>query len=228
MIQETRHPIAEILSRQPIFRSLGRPALNDLAGKTLEYRIGRHEVLFQKGVHPTCLHLIVAGQVKLFLPSSQGSEKIVRLASPGEAFGEESVLLDRPYAMTAQATRDSILLVVPRHALMAALAGNPGLCVELMTNLAARMHDLIDNMESCTQRSSAQRVAHYLTQLAPSQSDSYEIELNANKQTIASHLNLAPETFSRVLSRFAQLGFIEMQGRIIRVANAEQLRLHAC
>lgn len=228
MIQETRHSIAEILSRQPLFRSLGHAALVDLAGKTLEYRIGRHEMLFQKGVHPTCLHLVVAGQVKLFLPSAQGSEKIVRLASPGEVFGEESVLLDRPYAMTAQATRDSILLVVPRHALMAALADNPVLSGELLSNLAARMYDLVDNMESCTQRSSEQRVAHYLTQLAPSRSDSYEVELNANKQTIAAHLNLAPETFSRVLSRFARLGFIQMHGRFIRVDNAEQLRLHAC
>lgn len=202
--------------------------MSRLAGATGEYRISKHEVLFQKGVQPSSLHLIVAGQVKLFLPSTQGSEKIVRLANPGEIFGEEAVILERPYAMTAQATRDSILLEVPRAMLMAVLAQNPALCCDLMTNLAVRVHDLIDNMESCTQRSSAQRVAHYLTQLAPFQSESFEIELNANKQTIASHLNLAPETFSRVLSRFAQLGFIQMHGRMIRVANAEQLRLHAC
>lgn len=228
MILETRHSITEILSRQPIFRGLGGHDVGRLAESTLEYRANKNEVLFQKGVHPTGLHLIVSGQVKLFLPSSQGSEKIVRLANPGEIFGEEAALLDKPYPMTAQATRDSILLVVARSALMTVLSGNPSLCCDLMTNLAIRMHDLIDNMESCTQRSSAQRVAHYLTQLAPSESESFEVELSANKQTIASHLNLAPETFSRVLSRFAQLGFIQMHGRFIRVSNAEQLRLHAC
>lgn len=228
MIQETRHSIAEILSHQQLFRHLGSADMGQLAGITLEYRINKNEVLFQKGVQPTCLHLIVAGQVKLFLPSSQGSEKIVRLANAGEIFCEEAVILDRPYAMTAQATRDCILLVVPRPALMAMLGRNPELCCDLLTSLATRMHDLIDNMESCTQRSSAQRVAHYLTQLAPSESESFEVELNVNKQLIASHLNLAPETFSRVLSRFAQLGFIQMRGRNIRVANAEQLRLHAC
>lgn len=229
MIQETKHSIAEILSRQPIFRGLVNAEIGRLASATLEYRTNKHEMLFHKGTYPTMLHLVITGQVKLFLPSAQGSEKIVRLANPGELFGEESVVLDRPYAMTAQATRDSILMMVPRGALMAALASNPGLCCDLMTNLALRMHDLIDNMESCTQRSSTQRVAHYLTQLAPSLADdSFEVELNANKQTIASHLNLAPETFSRVLSRFAQQGYIQIQGRTIRVANAEQLRMHAC
>lgn len=228
MIQETRHSITEILSRQPLFSGLDGQEIERLARSAQEYRTSKHEVLFQKGVHPSSLHLIVAGQVKLFLPSMQGSEKIVRLANPGEVFGEESVLLNRPYPMTAQAVRDSILLVLPRPALMAVLAGNPGLCCDLMTSLAERMHDLIDNMESCTQRSSAQRVAHYLTQLAPCQTDSFEVELNTNKQTIASHLNLAPETFSRVLRRLSQQGFIQINGRFIRVSNAEQLRLHAC
>jgi CRP-like cAMP-binding protein len=228
MILETRHSISEILSRQPIFRGLGSPDIARLAEATREYRTDKHEMLFQKGAHAAGLHLVVAGQVKLFLPSSQGSEKIVRLVHPGQIFGEEAVILDRPYPMTAQATRDSILLVVSRPALMAAMLDNPGMCCDMMDNLATRMHDLIDNMESCTQRSSAQRVAHYLTQMAPIGSDSYEIELSTNKQTIASHLNLAPETFSRVLSRFAQQGFIQMHGRNIRVANPEQLRLHSC
>ena len=228
MILETRHSITEILSRQPIFRGLGGQHIGRLAEATREYRTNKHEVLFQKGVQPAGLHLIVAGQVKLFLPSTQGSEKIVRLAHPGDVFGEEAVILDQPYPMTAQAKRDSILLVVPRAALMAVMLENPGMCCDMMNNLATRMHDLIDNIESCTQRSSAQRVAHYLTQLAPDGSESYEVELNTNKQTIASHLNLAPETFSRVLSRFAQQGFIQMHGRVIRIADTEQLRLHAC
>jgi len=228
MMLETRHSIREILSRQPILRGLGEHTLGRLAEHTLEYRINRQELLFQKGDYPIGLHCIVAGQVKLFLPSAQGSEKIVRLASPGEVFGEEAVILNRTYPMSAQATRDSLLMLVPRAAFLSVLSGSPELCCAMMTGLASRMHDLIDNMESCTQRSSVQRVAHYLTQLAPSNTDSFEIELNANKQTIASHLNLAPETLSRVLSRFARLGFITMQGRTIRVANAEQLREHAC
>lgn len=228
MILETRHSIAEILSRQPIFRGLGSQDIGRLAEGSREYRTDKHEVLFQKGAQACGLHLIIAGQVKLFLPSAQGSEKIVRLSHPGEIFGEEAVILDKPYPMTAQATRDSILLVVPRPALMAVMRDNPSMCCDMMNNLATRMHDLIDNIESCTQRSSAQRVAHYLTQLAPSGSDSYDIELNTNKQTIASHLNLAPETFSRVLSRFAQQGFIQMHGRNIRIADTEQLRMHAC
>lgn len=228
MILETRHSIVEILSRQRLFRGLDELSIQRLADACLEYRTGKGEVLFQKGGKPQGLHIVVSGQVKLALPSAQGSEKIVRLAGPGDIFGEEAVLLDKPYTLAAQATRDGILLILGRAGLMAVLAENPSLCCAMMTNLATRMHELIDNMETCTQRSSAQRVAHYLTRLAPEADDGFEVELDANKQTIASQLNLAPETFSRVLSRLASDGCIQLHGRTIRIADSRRLRMHAC
>ncbi len=83
-------------------------------------------------------------------------------------------------------------------------------------------------MQKLNQALAEQRVVVAHTHLAPSQIESFEVELNPNKQTITSHLNLAPETFSRVLARFSKLGFIEIHGRTIQVANAEQIRLHAC
>lgn len=224
MILETRHSIPEILSRQGLFKSLSGLDLIRLAEASREYRVARNEVLFQKGSEATGLHMLVSGQTKLFLPSVQGSEKIVRLVHPGETFGEEAVILDQPYSMTAQAIKDCILMVVPRPALMAIFYANPPLCCDMMTNLAQRMAGLIDNMEACTQRSSAQRVAHYLSQMVPRGENCFEVELDANKQTIASQLNLAPETFSRVLSQFARQGYIQMDGRIIQVHDAAGLR----
>ncbi len=224
MILETRHSLTEILSRQPLFRGLGGLELSRLADASLEYRVNRHEVLIQKGGQAEYLYLMVSGQAKLFLPSAQGSEKIVRLVHPGEMFGEESVILGQPSVMTAQANKDSILVMVPRHALMEAFHADPMLCCEMMTCLAQQMRDLVDNMQSCTQLSSSQRVAHYLNQMAPQEGQSFEVELDANKQTIASQLNLAPETFSRVLSRFARQGVIHIQGRVIQVRDAALLR----
>lgn len=65
---------------------------------------------------------------------------------------------------------------------------------------------------------------HYLVQMAPREADSFDITLDVNKQTIASQLNLAPETFSRVLGRLAKDGCIEVKGRNITVTNLRALR----
>lgn len=227
MILETRHSIPEILSRQPLFRVLNGSELSMLALGTQEYRVNRNEMLFQKGDSDRGMYLVIAGQVKLFLPSPSGTEKIVHMAGPGESFGEECAFVDRPSVVAAQATRDSILLHMDKNVLNGAVNRSPVLARALLTRLSTRMCALIDNMETCVQRNSAQRVVHFLSQFAPQGVDSFDLELELNKQTIASQLNLAPETFSRVLGRLSKDGFIQVKGRCITVMNMRDLCAYA-
>ena len=66
--------------------------------------------------------------------------------------------------------------------------------------------------------------------MAPGEGENVEnvdILLDLNKQTIASQLNLAPETFSRVLGRLAKDGHIEVKGRNIKIKSLKTLRNYA-
>ncbi|NTV94080.1 MAG: Crp/Fnr family transcriptional regulator [Thiobacillus sp.] len=224
MIQEKRHPIREILARQPLFRSLNEDELGVIANGTREYRIRRNEVLFQKGDQPEGMHIVIMGQVKLSIPSAQGAEKVVHMAGPGHTFGEAIVFLDKPYPVSAIATQDSIVMLVQKNALESALTESPLLSRKMLASLSMRLHELIDDMESCTLRTSMQRVVCYLSQQVPAgQIEGFSFHLNSSKQTIASQLNLAPETFSRVLSQLSDAGLIQVSGRTITVANRENL-----
>ena len=227
MILETRHSISEILSRQPLFRILSGPELVHLSKGAVEYRLSKNEMVLQKGDHSEGLHVVIAGQVKMYLPSMAGSEKVVRMAAPGDTFGEEGVFMNKVSPMAVQAVRDSILLRLERHALLEAMERNCVLSSTLMTHMCARLSDLVENLETCVQRNSAQRVVHYLMQMAPREAESFDLTLDVNKQTIASQLNLAPETFSRVLGRLAKDGCIQVKGRNITVTNLSALRDYA-
>lgn len=95
----------------------------------------------------------------------------------------------------------------------------------MMASLSMRLHELLDDMETCTLRTSSQRVIYFLSNLAPpGQPEQYEVSLPSSKQTIASQLNLAPETFSRVLGHLAGAGLIQVKGRTITVLNSTRLR----
>lgn len=224
MIVETRHCITEILSRQPLFRVLNGSELTLLAPGTQEYRFSRNEMLFQKGDRGNGMYLVIAGQIKLFLTSPAGAEKIIQMAGAGDSFGEESAFTEQPVGVAAQASRDTLLLHVDKQTLVAAVGRSPILARALLTRLSNRMCQLIENMETCVQRSSSQRVAHFLSQMAPKGVECFDLELDANKQTIASQLNLAPETFSRVLGRFSRDGHIQVKGRCITVKNLGLLK----
>jgi CRP-like cAMP-binding protein len=227
MMLETRHSIPEILSRQKLFRSLDALELGRLAKGTYEYRVSKNEALFQKGDIPRGMHLVIAGQIKLFLPAANGAEMIVHLAGAGDTFGEEAVLPQKPCPVAAEANRDTLLMVIDKQALIQAMQHNCDFSNALMARMCERMCSLIENMETCVQLNSAQRVVQYLTQHVPIEADSFDLELDSNKQTIASQLNLAPETFSRVLNRLSKDGYIHVKGRNIRLQNLNLLRNYA-
>ena len=227
MMLETRHSISEILSRQRLFRGLDVDELARMAKGSREYRIGKNETLFQKGDIPTGMHLVIAGQIKLYLPAANGAEMIVHMAGAGEAFGEEALLQHKPCPLAAQAIRDTLLVVIEKRVLIEAMHANCEFSNTMMTHMCERVCALVESMETCVQLSSAQRVVHYLTQHAPSEADSYHLELESNKQTIASQLNLAPETFSRVLNRLSKDGYIHVNGRNITLRNLNSLRNYA-
>jgi len=225
LLTDSRPQLVEILCRQPLFRELSEEELNDVALGSREIRVQKNEILFQKGDESEGMHVLVMGQVKLSLPSAQGSEKVVHMFESGSTFGEAVVFLDKPYPVTAQATQDSLLILVSKRTLLEALGVNPMFCRKMLASLSMRLHELLDDMETCTLRTSSQRVICFLSNLAPPGGPGqYEILLPASKQTIASQLNLAPETFSRVLGHLAGAGLIQVKGRSITVLDAHKLR----
>jgi len=224
MIEETRHSIAEILSRQPLFRGLDEAELEGLAQKTREFRVHKQEILFNKGDMPQGIHTVVMGQVKLFIPSVQGWEKVIHMEGPGRTFGEAVAFLDRPYPVSAQATKETIVLLTDKQALIQATETNPRLCRKMLASLCVRLHELLSDIEACTSRTSLQRVTCFLSQQAPVDQKRYEVALGTSKHTLAAQLNLAPETLSRMLSQLAQAGLIEVHGRTITVLDVDKLR----
>lgn len=222
-----QHYIPEMLAHQAIFRGLSSQELANLAEGAVERLVQRQELLYQKGESPLGVHLVITGQIKLTLTTPAGVETIVFMACPGDTFGEEAVFPGRHSPVSAQANKDSLVVSLRQTALREAMARNPDFAQALMARMGKRMCQLIENLETCVQRSSAQRVAHFLSQRAPERASSFDLELDVNKSTIASQLNLAPETLSRVLSRLSREGLIDLKGRHITLRNLESLRAYA-
>lgn len=176
-------------------------------------RASRGEIISQAGDRVDVVHMVLEGEVKCFLLAASGNETLIRLARNGEVFGEESGLIGRPALTGAQAVRDSRLLLIPVAGLHDAMTASPQFAAAIGTRLAAAAYELMAHLQLCLQLNSTQRVAQYLSQLAPEDAECCEIHLENDKQTIAAQLNLTPETLSRVLSRFTREGMIRSSGR---------------
>jgi CRP-like cAMP-binding protein len=224
LILETRHSIAEVLSRQPLFRGLSESELAMIAAGCREFRVKKNEVVFQKGDAAEGMYVVVTGQIKLALPSANGTEKIVHMCEPGTTFGEAVVFLDTIFPVTAQAMTDSLLVLVSKRTLLQSIETSAMLSRKMLASLSLRLHELLGDMESCTLMNSMQRVIFFLMQAAPGGAENrFDLTLPSSKQNIASQLNLAPETLSRALKQLSDQTLIEIKGRTITVLDRQRL-----
>ncbi len=213
------------MARLPLFKELTAEETKYLASHVKDLRVTKGEILFNKGDSPHGFYLLIEGRVVLAFPSEQGTERVLEVIKPGESFGEALMFLDKPYPIYAQATQDSLLLDVPGPIILDLLDKDCRLARKMLAGISMRLHELVTSLETCSMRSSTQRVACMLQHHAPDKSlNQYEVELPAAKHTVASQLNLTPETFSRVLHVLSDAGLIEVSGRVIKVLDAEGLR----
>jgi CRP-like cAMP-binding protein len=186
-------------------------------------------MLFQKGDPPRGFYVVVFGQIKLAFPSEQGNEKVVEIIGQYQTFGEAVMFMERPYPVFAEALVDTLLLHIGSSAVFDLLARDASFARSMLAGLSMRLHALIQDVESYSLRSSAQRLIGYLLQHAGEagpQQGPLDVELPTSKQVIASRLNLTPETFSRILHDLIDAGLVTVQGRQIRILALERLRQH--
>lgn len=221
--------IPPLLAQLPLFSALAPEQIQRVAAAARAKHLAKGEMLFQKGDPAHGFFIVVSGQIKLALPSAQGNEKVVEIIGARQSFGEAVMFMDRPFPVFAEALVDTQLLHIGKDAVFQLIDTDASFSRRLLAGLSMRLHSLIADVESYTQRSSAQRLIGYLLQHSPNEADlvnSIEITLPTSKHILASRLNLTPETFSRILHDLADAGLIEVHGRSIIVPDLRRLRSH--
>ncbi len=217
------------LTKLALFEDVDAQEIERIAQGTSELRVGKGQMIFQRGDPCVGFHAVVYGQVKLAFVSPNGSEKVVDIIGPGMSFGEALMFTDRPYVVYAQALADSLLLHISKSAIDAEIERDPKLARRMIAGLSRRLHGLVQDVEAYSLRSGIQRVIGYLLRDIEALSDSAEpvkITLDANKGVIASRLNLTPEHFSRILAELTREGLIEVNGAQIVILDPVRIRTH--
>jgi len=216
--------IAQKLSGFYMFYELQPSQIEVLANGTRVIDVSRGGTLFNRGDRAHGFYLLLEGQVKLGIISPQGDEKVIGLIQPGESFGEAVLFLERTFPIYAQATLDSKVLLITRDAIFDILDNDVTVVRRMLAGISARNRQLVNDIESISLQNSTQRLIGYLLQISADSPNPERVQLPANKLTIASMLNLTPETLSRVMLRLQTAKLIEVNGKEIVITNVSGLR----
>jgi len=223
--------LQRLLSALPLFSDLSQLERERIAQGCRLVRLARGEMFFRVGEACEAFHVVVSGQVKLYVSSPAGQEKVIEIIGPGRSFAEALVFLGQPHIVNAQSLTDTLLVSVAKAAVLAEVERDPRFSLHMLAGISRRLHSLIHDVEGYALQSGMQRLIGYLLRDVEaavghgsgSVSVSVSVHLPASKATIASRLSLTPEYFSRVLHELETQGLIQIDKREIRILDVHRL-----
>lgn len=215
------------LSVLPLFSDLSQLERERIAQGCQLRRLARGDMVFRAGEACEAFHVVVLGQIKLYVASPSGQEKIIELVGPGHCFAEAMMFLEKPYIVNAQSLADTLLIRVSKQAVFGEIEQDPRFSMHMLAGISRRLHGLVRDVEGYALRSGMQRLIGYLLRDGDDEHVANKgvvtVSLPVSKAAIASRLSLTPEYFSRVLHELEGEGLIEIDKREIRILDVQRL-----
>lgn len=102
-------------------------------------KVQRNEIIFFEGVHANFYYQLVMGKVRWVSINEEGKEVIQLIIEEGESFGEMPLFDEGPYAATAIADEDCVLLRLHKNTFLQLLRENQDVHFAFTRLLSERM-----------------------------------------------------------------------------------------
>lgn len=219
--------LARYLSVLPMFSDLSDVERDRLAQSCQLRRLARGDMVFHVGETCDAFHAVMLGQVKLYVASPSGNEKIIELVGPGQSFAEAMMFLGIPCILNAQALMDTFLISISKQSVVSEIERDARFSMHMLAGISRCLHGLVRDVEGYALHNGMQRLIGYLLrdvqEVHTASLGVVTVSLPVSKATIASRLSLTPEYFSRVLHELEAEGLIEIDKREIRILDVPRL-----
>jgi CRP-like cAMP-binding protein len=212
-----------LLQRLPFFTGLHSEEVFNLLADATVRKHARGMVLFSQEEPADRFFVVLDGWVKLSRETRDGHESVIGLFSKGESFAEAAMFESEVFPVDGTVIEDSRLLVIPAGSFRRRLAERPELMFKLIGSLSRHMRRLVQQIEQLTSRTSAERVAGFLANLAKGATPPIRLHLPVDKVLIAGRLGMQPETFSRAIARLRQHG-VTVDGSEVAITDLRRLQ----
>ncbi len=207
-----------LLRSVPIFADLDAAAVAALERLADVRQYAPGAVIVSQDERGDALFVLVEGKVKVVLYGDSGREIILSIfKSPGDFFGEMSLLDDEPRSATVIADDRSRLLVLSRHEFRSHIEGHPRTALRVLTELSRRLRRADAVIGNLALLDVYGRLAGKLRELAAADGEEVEdgvlVRERPTQAEIAATIGTTRETVSRALSEFARRGWVTMSGK---------------
>lgn len=183
------------------------------------------EIIFKEGEHSNKIYLILKGTVRCYKLDESGKELTTALYKEDDFLGFTSFIDNLPYQETAVALQSVELTHISKSILKEVLESSKSVSIELMQLLTENISEIKEQLVQMAYSSVRKKTAQTILQFAKVLNKKPDDNINIARSDLASIAGIATESFIRTLSSFKREGFIEIEGRNIKVLQLRQLEL---
>src|SRR5262249_10259560 len=204
-----------LLAKHFLLREADAKTLDHLVASSVVVSYGNRQRIFDKGDDGDRLLGVLAGQVRIYVMSSEGRELIMNVIMPGELFGEISLIDGKPRSASAVAIGSTDLMHIKRQDFLALLRSNHDLCLKFMNVLCERVRWTSGLLEDASLLDLPSRLAKRLLNLAhgigEKQGDGIRIGLKLSQTDLGNMLGVTREAVNKQLREWMRDGLVDMQ-----------------
>jgi len=138
---DTRADKMALLSRIELFEQLEQDELEQLSEAVSEREMGERKNVVTQGDKGTSMFLLVEGLLHVLAKSEvddEGEDVLVGAITPGQFFGEMSLLTGEPRSATVQAATDCVMYEITKEHLEPLLVARPEIAEQITSIVAER------------------------------------------------------------------------------------------
>jgi CRP/FNR family transcriptional regulator, cyclic AMP receptor protein len=203
------------------FKKLTPAALRDLESMEFPTLYQPGVQLFSEKSASTGIFIVVSGEVKLSINSSEGKRLILSIAKAGEVLGLSSVLSGLPSEMTAEVLYPSRIAVIDRDQFLAFMGRHPEVYQVVTQELSLQYKVACEQLRTVALSGSApEKLARLLLEWSENGQKTeagMRFRFSLTHEEIGEFIGASRETVTRTLSTFKSRHLVAFHGSILEI-----------
>lgn len=189
--------------------------------------IHKGDQLFHDGEQMQSLFAIRSGTFKTFTVDEHGEEQITGFHLAGDLLGFDAIATST-HPSFAKALETSMVCEIPYDTLDTLSNSVPKLKKQILRMMSTEIRSDQEMLTLLNRKNAEQRLATFISTLSIRYHarglSSTEFRLSMTRSDIGNYIGLTVETISRLLNRFHKNGLIQVEGKLIKILDADKLK----
>jgi CRP/FNR family cyclic AMP-dependent transcriptional regulator len=209
-------------------KKLSPAVLRDLESMEFPTLYQPGQLLFSEKGTPSGIFIVISGEIKLSINSSEGKRLILSIAKAGEVLGLSAVLSGLPSEMTAEVLYPSRIAVIERDQFLGFMARHPEVYQVVTQELSLQYKVACEQLRTVALSGSApEKLARLLLDWSENGQKTeagMRFRFSLTHEEIGEFIGASRETVTRTLSSFKSRRLVAFNGSMLEIPSKRALQ----